>query len=492
MTMEARRLDLNINPSGERALLRPFYVGNQLHSNFYEPESGRTLKIIARILSLDEAEAAKELSTVLILSRKRHEQLDRLFEHRFSQIEHLMPTGRALSPDRRRLMGAYFSSEYLFEATALCNPSIVPAPGEPQGKDAIRFIISLRAIGEGHISSISFREGTLSGKGHVELTPPAKIVMEPQLLPFQNYDRILFKRKLGELGLLDNFSRGVMSSLKDPFTFHELRAAIDSTARSSASISAFVRDGILSLAQSNYQVAFNPENDMSSRVIFPLTPNQSNGMEDARFVLFDDDGKRIYYATYTAYDGRLALPQMLETEDFVHFRVSTLNGPMVYNKGMALFPRKIAGKYAMLSRQSGENIHLMYSDHPHFWYESKVILRPAETWELVQLGNCGSPIETPQGWLVLTHGVGPMRKYCIGAVLLDLDDPSRVIGRLSRPLISPPEKAEHNYVPNVVYTCGCLKFNDTLLIPYAISDSMTTFATVSLDELLRELKRRIV
>ncbi|MBN1863623.1 MAG: glycoside hydrolase family 130 protein [Victivallales bacterium] len=482
--------DEMIVPGPARALLRPFYVGNQLPSRFYEPESPRTLKIIARVLAMGDEEVLRELEAVMRDFGSSRDGLAEIFEERFSMVEHLVPTGKRLRSERRLVMGAFFSSEYLFECVSLCNPSVVPAPVEDEGADCdgLRFILSLRAIGEGHISSISFREGVFGSDRSVEIPPPSLRVTEPRLMPHHSYDRSLFYRKLGELGLLDSFSKSVVAILKKDFTFDDLKMAIDSASRGTSTFSTFVKDGMLTLAQSNYEVAFKTSDDISSRVIFPLTPNQSNGMEDARFVLFEDSGEKTYYATYTAFDGRLALPQILETPDFVNFKISTLNGPMVYNKGMALFPRKINGSYAMLSRQSGENIHLMYSDHPHFWYESKTIMRPAEAWELVQIGNCGSPVETPDGWLVLTHGVGPMRKYCIGAALLDLDDPSRVIGRLAEPLILPPKVSEHNYVPNVVYTCGCLAFNGHLLVPYAVADCMTCFATVSMDELTSALK----
>jgi predicted GH43/DUF377 family glycosyl hydrolase len=241
----------------------------------------------------------------------------------------------------------------------------------------------------------------------------------------------------------------------------------------------------LALAQSNYEVQFSPDSRLSERVLFPVTPSQSNGIEDARFVRFqNDDGTHTYYATYTAYDGKLILPQFIETPDFLHFKFITLNGPAVQNKGMALFPRKVNGRYAMLSRQDYENIYVMFSDHLHFWHSTQLVLKPAFPWEFIQIGNCGSPIETEAGWLVLSHGVGPMRKYCIGAFLLDLDEPTQVIGRLREPLIKANESEREGYVPNVVYSCGSLLRDRQLIVPYAMSDYATTFATVSLDEVL--------
>jgi predicted GH43/DUF377 family glycosyl hydrolase len=283
-----------------------------------------------------------------------------------------------------------------------------------------------------------------------------------------------------------------MSELKDKFTLADLERKLEGVlkqVRLAEPESDSLARNILLLAQSNYEVQFSLESRVSERVIFPTSPSASNGIEDTRFVLFENqDGTRVYYATYTAYDGKLILPQLLETLDFLHLRFITLNGPAVQNKGMALFPRKLHGHYAMLSRQDNENIYLMYSDNIHFWYESELIMRPTYPWEFVQLGNCGSPMETEAGWLVLSHGVGPMRKYCIGAFLLDLDDPTKIIGRLREPLLKPSETEREGYVPNVVYSCGALIHNRELILPYAMSDYATNFATVSLDELLAAME----
>ena len=243
------------------------------------------------------------------------------------------------------------------------------------------------------------------------------------------------------------------------------------------------------LARSNFEVQFQPEQPLSARILFPATPTQRNGIEDARFVCFlNDDGTRTYYATFTAYDGRVVMPELVETSDFLRFRFVTLNGPAAKNKGMALFPRKIKGRYAMLSRQDKEDICLMFSDNVHFWNEFKVILEPAFPWELIQLGNCGSPIETDAGWLVLSHGVGPMREYSIGAFLLDRDDPSKVLGRLREPLLKPNQSEREGYVPNVVYTCGALLHRGQLIIPYGMADHATGFATVEVRQLLAAME----
>ncbi|MDH3253173.1 MAG: glycoside hydrolase family 130 protein, partial [Ignavibacteria bacterium] len=383
------------------------------------------------------------------------------------------------------------------EAAALFNPSIVPHPDQTNlTPGSIRFILSLRATGEGHISSITFRVGTIDRSNHIEIEQPARYVSEPARISTSVYDKEMFERQLIELGSSPTEVRQVMKELSDRFTLAELRSVLDhiltrdpATGKDpdrGKSVSTMWR-----LAISNYEVLFRPDLGISERVLFPGSPSQSNGIEDARFVLFqDDDGSTMYYATYTAYDGYTIMPQLLETKDFLRFRFRTLSGPAVSNKGMALFPRKVNGQYAMLSRQDNQNILVMLSDNMTFWREPRVVLAPTEPWEFVQLGNCGSPIETSEGWLVLTHGVGPVRKYCIGAFLLDKKDPLKVLGRLREPLLHPTEKEREGYVPNVVYTCGAMIHRDTLVLPYAMSDSASSFATVSLDEVLGAMDSR--
>jgi predicted GH43/DUF377 family glycosyl hydrolase len=329
--------------------------------------------------------------------------------------------------------------------------------------------------------------------GHrITLTPPVRLASEPERVPSALYEKALFGRKLQEAGVQTDYCRLVLAELPETFALDDLRSvlAADWQHRDPADAAAArAARGILLLAESNYEVHFPAGSQIAQRVLFPYTSSQSHGIEDARFVHFhDDDGSRAYYATYTAYDGRITLPQLLETPDFVHFKFSTLNGPAVQNKGMALFPRKIGGQYAMLSRQDDENIFLMFSDNIRFWQTPKLLLPPAQPWEFLKIGNCGSPIETAAGWLVLSHGVGAMRKYCVGAFLLDLADPKRVIGRLRVPLLAPNEAEREGYVPNVVYTCGALLHGQEVVIPYAMSDYATSFATVSLDELLAAME----
>lgn len=399
-----------------------------------------------------------------------------------------------ISEPRRLLIGSYFLAEYSLESAALFNPSIVPHPDQsdlPAG--ALRFILSLRATGEGHISSITFRIGIIHPDQRIEVQPTVGFLTEPHQIPNPVYEKALFERKLAELGLTGEFARRVMHKLEESFAMDDLRASLqreqfrlpDGMAQHDQDTS----QGIWMLARSNYEVQFHPDQEMSERILFPATPSQRNGIEDARFVRFRDrDETHLYYATFTAYDGRVVMPELIETPDFLHFRFRTLNGPCAENKGMALFPRKIGGLYAMLARQDNENIYLMFSDNVHFWNECKLLLRPVYPWELVQMGNCGSPIETDAGWLVLSHGVGPMRQYCIGAFLLDTDDPSHVIGRLREPLIKPNESEREGYVPNAVYTCGALLHNGELIIPYGLADHATGFATVPLAEVLEAME----
>src|ERR1044071_560730 len=459
-TITVKRAGVTLNPDRSRVLVRPFRLStNQRISN-----------ICARVMALSDAEVHERVKGALL-------------------------TNHRISEERQLLIGAYFTHEYALEAAALFNPSIVPHPDQsdlPPG--SLRFILSLRATGEGHISSVTFRTGFVDAANHISIriNPPTRFLSEPRQVPNAYYEKALFERKLYELGLTSPFSRRVFGELLDTFTMEELQKKLDSVLKQVRAMdpeSDTVAKGILLLAQSNYEVQFAPESRVSERGIFPSSPSQSNGIEDARFVLFEnDDGRRNYYATYTAYDGKLILPQLLETPDFLHFKFITFNGPAVQNKGMALFPRKINGLYAMLSRQDNENIYFMYSDNIHFWYEAELLLKPTFPWEFVQLGNCGSPMETEAGWLVLSHGVGPMRKYCIGAFLLDRGDPHKVMGRRGEPLLKPSETEREGYVPNVVYSCGALIHNGELILPYAMSDYATNFATVSVKELLNAME----
>ena len=481
MSIDLKRKAIILKPDQSRVLLRPFSPG--------DPQ--RISRIIARIMSLPEERVGPLLNEVSAEFSQRHEQIHKLFLERFEQIRELLLTDEEISEKRRLLIGSYFLAEYSLESAALFNPSIVPHPDQsdlPPG--ALRFILSLRATGEGHISSITFRTGIIHAHHQIEVFTPTGFLTEPRQVPNPLYEKPQFTRKLSELGLTCEFTRRVMNKLGELFALEELRAGLEAEV-DFLMPGAMVREdqdaaqGIWMLARSNYEVHFQPEQSLSERIIFPAIPSQRNGIEDARFVYFaNDDGTHVYYATFTAFDGKVIMPQLVETPDFLLFRFITLNGPAAENKGMALFPRKINGLYAMLSRQDNENIYLMFSDSVYFWHERKLLLRPTFPWELVQLGNCGSPIETDAGWLVLSHGVGPMRKYCIGAFLLDRDDPAKVIGRLREPLLKPNQNEREGYVPNVVYTCGALLHDGELIVPYGLADHATGFATVPLNEVL--------
>jgi predicted GH43/DUF377 family glycosyl hydrolase len=443
-------------------------------------------------MALPEEDVAGLLGQVTDKFASRHCQVDEFFHSRFEQANIYLEPGATPSAQRQQLIGAHFTNEYAIEAAALFNPSIVPHPdqnGVLPGE--LRFILSLRATGEGHISSITFREGILNANNQITLTPPVPCVLEPERVPNSAYAKGLFVHKLEEAGVKNDFSTRVLDKLHEDFTLKELHAVLLASGLTDTSdvTATWAARGILLLAESNFEVDFARGTQVSQRVLFPSAPSQSNGIEDARFVRFqNDDGSFTYYATYTAYDGKMIMPQLLETPDFLHFEFSTLNGPAVQNKGMALFPRKINGRYVMLSRQDDENILIMSSDNLHFWTDPKVLLSPAQPWEFFKMGNCGSPIETEAGWLVISHGVGALRQYCIGAFLLDLNDPTRVIGRLREPLLCPDESEREGYVPNVVYSCGSLLHGRTVVIPYAMSDSATSFANVPLDELLAAMK----
>ncbi len=482
--LHAKRIGPTLRPDSSRVLMRPFRPSSDASAQ----------RIVTQVLGMPEPEVARELADVLGEFGNRHEAVEPFFQRRFQQVRQFLDADQGkLTAERRALIGAYFTHEYSPESAALFNPSIVPHPdqtGLPSG--ALRFILSLRATGEGHISSITFRVGVISAQHRVTMTPPVAFAAEPARVPNASYETALFARKLDEAGVRNRFCRVVLERLSASFTVDDLHRVL-ATERMSTEENPATADraarGMLLLAESNYDVRFDPAQPVSQRVIFPSSPSQSNGIEDARFVQFHaDDGQVTYYATYTAYDGKIILPQLLETADFVHFKFITLNGPAAQNKGMALFPRQIDGRFAMLSRQDDQNILLMFSDNLHFWDSPQILLSPTRPWELIKIGNCGSPIETEAGWLVLSHGVGPMRKYCLGAFLLDRADPTKVIGRLRQPLLSANETEREGYVPNVIYTCGALLHGRELIIPYAMSDSATSFARVGLDDLLRAME----
>ncbi|HJS55560.1 MAG TPA: glycoside hydrolase family 130 protein, partial [Chitinophagaceae bacterium] len=384
-----------------------------------------------------------------------------------------------------------FTMEYSLEAAALFNPSIVEDPDQSGTKPGEKnVIISFRATGEGHISSLVFKRGKLDKNAKLNIEPSGKFMKEGLITQKRWNNKSTFEQLLWQIPLTDPIRENILSQLQDNFTYKEIESVMKTALLSvdSPTERNKLKYDILSMVNTSYEVHFPRESLISERVIFPVTFTEKNGIEDARFVKFtDDDGKITYNATYTAYDGSFILPHLIETTDFLRFKMSPLHGRAAVNKNLALFPRKIHGKYAMLSRIDGINNYIMFSDDLHLWETATLLQKPEYLWEFVQIGNGGSPIETDRGWLVITHGVGPMRKYCLGASLLDLNDPTKELGRLKEPLLMPNEDERHGYVPNVVYSCGSIIHQKKLFIPYAVSDHATSFATIPIEELLDEI-----
>jgi predicted GH43/DUF377 family glycosyl hydrolase len=424
------RQALYLRPDPARVVVRPFKPATEPR-DLNATDKTRANHIVDRVLALDAETAASLLADVLENFQGRHRHLLRTFELRAGEMEDAFVAHAVFTATQRQLIGAYFVHEYSFEASALFNPSIVLHPDQTGAPDGgCRFILSLRAVGEGHISSLTFRSGTIAADGAVSVDPSARLASIPRVL----------SRVPGAIG-------------------------------------------------ETVEVVFAPDEDISERVVFPITESQSNGIEDARFVKFDhgDGATKRFYATYTAYSGKAIRSELIETLDFKTFKMSPLLGNAAQNKGMALFPRRIGGKYAMIGRQDNENLHLIYSDDLYRWEGGQAILKPEFPWEFVQIGNCGSPIELDEGWLLLTHGVGPVRKYSIGAALLDKENPSKIIVRSAEPLVRPDPSEREGYVPNVVYTCGALRHNDLIILPYAVSDTFSNFATIKISALLRAM-----
>ena len=418
------RQALYLRPDPARVVVRPFKPATEPR-DLNPTDKSRANHIVDRVLALDPATAASLLEDVLENFQGRHRNLIDTFEERAAEMEEAFVSHTSFTADQRRLVGAYFLHEYSFEAAALFNPSIVAHPdqtGAPEG--GVRFVLSLRAVGEGHVSSLTFRSGSVAADGSVTIDPSARLAAVPKV---------------------SNRTEGPHGE--------------------------------------EVELKFRAEQHLSERVIFPVTASQSNGIEDARFVKFEGDSNT-YYATYTAYSGKAIRSELIETRDFLTFRMTPLTGAASRNKGMALFPRKLNGKYAMIGRQDNENLYLLQSEDLRTWEGGQPIVRPEFPWEFVQIGNCGSPIELDEGWLLLTHGVGPVRKYSIGAVLLDKSDPSRVLARSREPLVRPEPSEREGYVPNVVYTCGAMRHRDLIILPYAVSDTFSNFATIRLSALM--------
>jgi predicted GH43/DUF377 family glycosyl hydrolase len=419
------RQTLHLRPDPARVVVRPFKPATEPR-DLNPTDKTRANHIVDRVLHLDVEAAARQLSEVLANFEGRHRNLLQIFEARAAEMEEAFEPHAALNKTQRCLIGAYFLHEYSFEASALFNPSIVRHPdqsGAPE--NGCRFILSLRAVGEGHISSLTFRSGSIAADGSVTVDPTARLAAVPK-----------------------------------------------------------IRNRTSKANGDDVEVVFAPDQELSERVIFPITDSQSNGIEDARFVEFNDGERKTFYATYTAYSGRAIRSELLETADFQSFRMTPLTGSAARNKGMALFPKKIDGRYAMIGRQDNENLYLIYSDDLYNWDGGRPILQPKYAWEFVQIGTCCSPIELDDCWLLFTHGVGAVRKYSIGAVLLDKKDPSIVLARSREPLVRPEPAEREGYVPNVVYTCGAMRQGERIILPYAVSDTFSNFATLKIAALM--------
>jgi len=480
--LNVQRLPEKFISDDSRVITRPFIIG----------DTGRIERIIQRVLALSETEVHTLLEEVFGNFKQRHRDIGTTFLRHYEMVAKHVLRPSKLSNERRLLLGSYFTMEYSIESAALFNPSMVPMPPEMQtDPDKVRFIMSLRATGEGHISSIVFRTGTIDNDAHIHFDPASKFASRMKVVQDQQYDKKLFFLKLIEMGAYSDTARVIMDELNPHFTYAQLSRTLDEIRQRPNRPHPFseTAENMLWLAKSNYHLDLPEGCDPSEVVIFPTSENESKGIEDVRLTLFtDDDGSTRYYGTYTAYNGYRILPQLLETSNFDKISIHTLNGKYVQNKGMALFPRKINGLYHMVSRLDGENMFIMKSDNIFFWNECEKFCTPQFHWEFVQVGNCGAPIEVDEGWILLTHGVGPMRQYCIGAMLLDKENPRDVIGQLAEPLLMPNEEERDGYVPNVVYSCGAMLHAGQLIIPYAMSDSATKFATVPVDDLVALMK----
>jgi predicted GH43/DUF377 family glycosyl hydrolase len=479
---------VSLNPTGvcilpdpARVIARPFVPGQM----GFGGANSRVDRIIARIRALTADEVAAKVEETRKLSDDRHRDVESSWVANGNSAIELSRDGcQDITGERLVLLGMTFTQEYAFEAAALCNPSMVPT-GDADEAGRLPFVMSTRAIGEGHISSIAFRHGWVGEDGTLVMADPATWATNGSRRA-PAFERASFRARLREVGAENHFSESVLADLDAEFSLEELEESLTRRARGDdvAAIRFETERAIHWLATSNYEVFYDVP--LEERVLSPAGPAESEGMEDARFVRFvDDDGSVRYLATYTAFDGFEILPQIIETPDFQTFRIATLAGVCARGKGMAIFPRRIHGDFVALARTDNESTFVMRSDRLRQWDVSELVLEPLESWELVQAGNCGSPIETDEGWLVLMHGVGPMRRYVLSAVLLDLDEPTKVLGRLRQPLLEPSQAEPRNgYVPNVVYSCGGLVHAGKLVVPYGESDTRIGVGTVPLSDVL--------
>jgi predicted GH43/DUF377 family glycosyl hydrolase len=488
---EPRALDLAIR-TAVRLRPDPSRVVTQLFVAGLEHVGGgesRASEVVHRVLQLDEAEVGACVDDLQERFSSRHPELVETYVRHADRVADRLDPDLVLTVERRYLLGAMFTNEVSVESAALCNPSIVPHPDQSGcAPGELRFVMSVRGIGEGHRSSIGFRTGVISRDRAIVMDPTALGVqlgtpVEPTL------DRAIFYRTVREEGDDADSAAFVLDPLGDRFTSRSLEVRLAAllahgdTRRDVESTVAHLRG----IADRTYASVFDAGTALSQRVLWPHGVAEANGMEDARFVRFDDGDRHVYYGTYTAFDGVHVHQHLIETDDFLSFRMSPMAGMAAQNKGLALFPRRIGARYHALSRADRATNAIAVSEHLSCWDDVNVIQTPARSWEAIQVGNCGSPMETPEGWLVLTHGVGAMRTYSIGAMLLDLDDPTKVIASLDDPLLRPSDEERDGYVPNVLYSCGGLIHEGVLVLPYGVADQSISIATVECDELLRAM-----
>lgn len=474
-----------LNPNSRRVIAKLFVPGEEIRRG-----NSRADAVLARVLALDEAEVADLAAAVLAGYGTRHHDLAGVLSSHFDVIAHEMHLTERLSADRRTLIGAYFTHEYSPEAAALFNPSMAAHPDQSGlAAGQLRFVMTVRCVGEGHVSAIGFRTGVLGPGAALVVDEPEPLLVMGASHPAPHRLR-LFLGRLADLGVDHDNAHLVLGGLAETFTSNELNdalAGVHERHPRNENVQQAI-EHVHQIAYASYDIEFPTTTGLTSRLLWPSAPAERNGMEDARLVRFCDNGAgATYLAPYVAYDGVRVSMHLLATEDFREFRVTPMAGQAAQNKGLALFPRRIAGRCVALSRWDRENLSVAYSDDCETWDDSTILLPPRRGWDLIQVGNGGSPIELPQGWLVLTHGVGPMRAYALGVLLLSLADPSKVIARLPIPLFTPAAEERDGYVPNVVYTCGALLHDGVLTIPYGISDGAIGFAQVEIDELLNQM-----
>ena len=487
MRITVKRKELQFLPDSSRVIARFFMNGDQ-----------RTIDLITRIQAMEDVKVNHTLESTLREFASRHRNISKIFfkhcEHVEGIIAHMGIDYAKLSQERKMLIGSYLTMEYSIESAAFFNPSMFEDIDHSNLREGEkRIIMSFRATGEGHISSLVFRRGILDKNNDLTMMPIGNHVDMAEVTHKKLYDKARFIKRMFEMRIPVEYSNTIMEALPERFEYYAFKRSVDNVLNDQ-SISQERRMALVEvtwLADSFYDVEFQRDSDISARVLFPISDSESKGIEDARFVRFtEDDGSQKTYATYTAFNGHTILPKLLSTDDFYTFRVMPMHGLGARNKNLALFPQKINGQYAMMARLDGVNNYLMFSDHSTVWNNPKIIQEPKYPWEFTQIGNCGSPLLTKEGWLVISHGVGPMRRYCLGASLFDLDDPMKEIGRLEEPLLIPQENERNGYVPNVVYSCGAMIHNNSLVIPYAVSDYASTYCIVSMDELLDALKSK--